>query len=90
MMTIYVFLMEFVGIDDFCLALDQSETSYKLLGGYAAGQVLYRLETDTNDDVVYIVYNPPVGSYDATANRSRVKLPTLHATYQQLRDFDYL
>lgn len=76
-----------VGIDDFCLALDQSETSYKLLGGYAAGQRLYCLETDEN--VLYIVFSPEVGSYNATTNPPRVKLPTLHATQQQLMDFDY-
>lgn len=78
-------------IDDFCLALDQSETSYKLLGGYAAGQRLYCLETDdANENVLYIVFSPEVGSYNATTNPPpRVKLPTLHATQEQLLDFDH-
>ncbi|KAJ0089141.1 hypothetical protein Patl1_32409 [Pistacia atlantica] len=45
-------------IDDLCLAIDQSERSYQLLGDYGAGQHLYHLELDHNE-IMYIVFHPP-------------------------------
>ncbi|KAA8519015.1 hypothetical protein F0562_016211 [Nyssa sinensis] len=72
--------------DDFCLSLDQSERSYQLLGGYAAGQHLYHLESDS-DDIVYIVFCPE-RSY-ATGEPPRVKLPVLHASEEHLMAFEY-
>ncbi|XP_050231480.1 uncharacterized protein LOC126680395 [Mercurialis annua] len=67
--------------DDLCEAImDQSERSYQLLGGYAAGEVLYTLETDAKDESVWIVFCPRTSSVDSP----RVKLPTLNATQQHL------
>ncbi|KAI3776247.1 hypothetical protein L1987_46020 [Smallanthus sonchifolius] len=44
---IYQTQLEFAACnDDMCVAMDHSETSYKLLGGYGAGQHLYWLEMD--------------------------------------------
>ncbi|XP_044487559.1 uncharacterized protein LOC123212461 isoform X2 [Mangifera indica] len=45
-------------IDDLCLAMDQSERSYQLLGDYGAGQYLYHLESDENE-IMHIVFHPP-------------------------------
>ncbi|XVF56303.1 hypothetical protein PTKIN_Ptkin06aG0108200 [Pterospermum kingtungense] len=49
--------------DDLCVTMEQSERSYLLLGGYAAGQHLYHLQADANQ-VMYIVFCPqrPYGS----------------------------
>ncbi|KAL5546917.1 hypothetical protein UlMin_006604 [Ulmus minor] len=70
--------------DDLCVTMDQSERSYQLLGGYAAGQHLYKLETDSNQ-TMYVVFSPP--SY-ANGEPPKVKLPTLNATAQLLEASD--
>ncbi|KAJ4705704.1 hypothetical protein OWV82_022447 [Melia azedarach] len=67
--------------DDMCLAMDQSERSYQLLGDYAAGQHLYHLQSDHNQ-IMYIVFDPR-RSY-ATDNSIKVKLPILNATEHHL------
>ncbi|KAF8398098.1 hypothetical protein HHK36_017024 [Tetracentron sinense] len=72
--------------DDFCLAMDRSERSYQLLGGFAAGQRLYHLESDLNE-TLYIVFCPE-GSY-STGRPIRVKVPTLHATEEHLKACEY-
>ncbi|CAL5422922.1 unnamed protein product [Camellia sinensis] len=77
---------ELEGTDDFCIALDQSERSYQLLGGYAAGQRLYCLESDPND-IIYIVFCPE-RSY-GTGEPPRVKLPTLNASGEHLKEIEY-
>ncbi|KAF0907304.1 hypothetical protein E2562_015805 [Oryza meyeriana var. granulata] len=61
--------------DDLCLTMDGSASSYQLLGNFAAGQQLYRLETTGADGVPSIIFSD---------NRVRVKLPTLSATEQHL------
>lgn len=72
--------------DDFCLTLDQSERSYKLLGGYAAGQRVYCLESDA-DKCLYIVFCPERSS--ATTEQLRVRLPILKASEEHLLEFEY-
>ncbi|CAK9150180.1 unnamed protein product [Ilex paraguariensis] len=79
-------LSQFNGTDDFCLALDQSERSYQLLGGYAAGQLLYYLYSDPSQ-TVYIVFCPE-RSY-GTSKKPRVKLPILHASEEHLMEFEF-
>ncbi|XVE95749.1 hypothetical protein REPUB_Repub02eG0126400 [Reevesia pubescens] len=68
--------------DDLCVTMEQSERSYLLLGGYAAGQHLYHLQTDANQ-VMHIVFSPqrPYGSAQASAPSPspRVRLPILKA-----------
>ncbi|KAK1386747.1 F-box family protein [Heracleum sosnowskyi] len=90
---IYQTQLEFAAcIEDYCLAMDQSEKSYKLLGGYGARQRMYSLDLETDYRVAYIVFCPEgVESYSAVAfaDRPRIKLPNLHATQQQLIDLDY-
>ncbi|KAK8649198.1 hypothetical protein V6N13_129932 [Hibiscus sabdariffa] len=58
--------------DDICVTMDQSERSYLLLGGYAAGQHLYHLQKDS-DEVVYLVFCPqrPDGSAQASGPSPR-------------------
>ncbi|KAF2305402.1 hypothetical protein P3X46_004736 [Hevea brasiliensis] len=68
--------------DDLCLAMDQSERSYQLLGRYGAGQLLYNIEKDPMDGSMCIVFCPRK-SY-ASADPPRVKLPILEATKQHL------
>ncbi|ESR42955.1 hypothetical protein KPL70_018171 [Citrus sinensis] len=68
--------------DDICLAMDQSERSYQLLGDYAAGQQLYHLESDHNQ-IMYIVFDPQ-RSYGSDDKSIKVKLPTLNATEEHL------
>ncbi|KAK4743683.1 hypothetical protein SAY87_009995 [Trapa incisa] len=67
--------------EDLCIAMDRSEKSYQLLGGYAAGQNLYRLQEETSEDAAYIVFSP-----ERTRNGEllRVKLPTLSANEEHL------
>uniref|UniRef100_A0A0E0MJ64 DUF309 domain-containing protein n=1 Tax=Oryza punctata TaxID=4537 RepID=A0A0E0MJ64_ORYPU len=68
--------------DDLCLTMDGSATSYQLLGNFAAGQKLYRLETTTGadgdgDGVPTIIFS-------ASSRLVGVKLPTLSATEHHL------
>lgn len=70
------------GAEDICLAMDQSERSYQLLGDYAAGQQLYHLESDHNQ-IVYIVFDPQ-RSYGSDDKSIKVKLPILNATEEHL------
>lgn len=80
---IYIYIYTNVGTDDLCLTMDQSERSYQLLGGYAAGQHLYRV---SNDDVVgnnvYLVFCPEI--FHNTGEQLRVKIPILQATDDHL------
>ncbi|XP_002278905.4 uncharacterized protein LOC100267181 [Vitis vinifera] len=73
--------------DDFCIAMDQSERSYQLLGGYGAGQRLYHLEGDPNE-IVYIVFSPERSQGTGETPR-RVKLPILNATEEYLMASGY-
>ncbi|GMY35123.1 hypothetical protein FCV25MIE_30365 [Fagus crenata] len=72
--------------DDLCLAMDQSERSYQLLGGYGAGQHLYSLQSDPNQ-IMYIMFCPQ-RSYGANM-APRAKLPILNATNEHLLAFEY-
>jgi hypothetical protein len=66
--------------------MDGSPSSYQLLGNFAAGQQLYRFEADDTDNgASSIIFSV---SDDRTAQEAhhRVKLPTLHATEQNLTD----
>ncbi|EOY08843.1 Protein of unknown function DUF309 - like 1 [Theobroma cacao] len=71
--------------DDLCVTMEQSERSYLLLGGYAAGQHLYHLQADPNQ-VMYIVFCPQrsYGSAQASAPSPRVRLPILQAAERHL------
>ncbi|OMP06509.1 hypothetical protein COLO4_08087 [Corchorus olitorius] len=66
--------------DDICVTMEQSEKSYLLLGGYAAGQHVYHLQTDPNQ-AVYIVFCPQrsYGSAQDLVASPRVRLPILKA-----------
>lgn len=65
--------------------MDRSERSYQLLGGYGAGQNLYRLELD-HDAKIYIVFHPE-RDYMKDVSPPTVKLPTLNATEEHLLNF---
>jgi len=78
--------VDFVGGDDLCLAMYQSERSYQLLGAYAAGQHLYRLQNNPNDDT-YIVFRPQISSY--SGEPQKVKLPTLNAADDHLIAYEF-
>ncbi|KAF5742308.1 hypothetical protein HS088_TW09G00352 [Tripterygium wilfordii] len=67
--------------DDICLLMEQSERSYRLLGGYGAGQRLYSLQSDT-DDVMYIIFCHQ-RSY-SSGEPLKVKLPILNATEEHV------
>ncbi|CAD5321023.1 unnamed protein product [Arabidopsis thaliana] len=78
-------LGEGVCSEDMCLTMDQSDRSYQLLGGYAAGESIYSLETvlDFNNgmsETTSILFSPLHSSSEPT----RVKLPTLTATDKHL------
>ena len=66
-----------------CVAMDQSETSYKLLGGYGAGQHLYWLEIDGSARF-YIVFVPDRSN--TRADKPRVRLPILYASQEHLME----
>ncbi|XP_058737797.1 uncharacterized protein LOC131609969 [Vicia villosa] len=72
--------------DDICVAMDQSERSYQLMGEYAAGKRVYDLELG-RDASVYIVLCLQ-GSNGATET-PRVKLPRLNATSEHLIAYEY-
>ncbi|ESQ52830.1 hypothetical protein EUTSA_v10017145mg [Eutrema salsugineum] len=74
--------------EDMCVTMDQSDRSYQLLGGYAAGESIYSLETvvDFNNgmsETTAILFSPSSSSPEPT----RVKLPTLTATDKHLLAF---
>ncbi|CAL5098502.1 unnamed protein product [Urochloa decumbens] len=82
--------------DELCLTMDGSPASYQLLGDFAAGQQLYRLVEQADDDahddrastsssIVFSVSSDHRAS-QASAVPPTVKLPTLHATEQHLTD----
>ncbi|KAJ9547976.1 hypothetical protein OSB04_020519 [Centaurea solstitialis] len=87
---IYQTQLEFAACnDDMCVAMDQSETSYKLLGGYGAGQHLYWLEMDGSASL-YIVFSPDRSLTDtnANSNKPRVRLPILYASQEHLMELE--
>ncbi|TVU27164.1 hypothetical protein EJB05_29749 [Eragrostis curvula] len=66
--------------DELCLTMDGSPTSYQLLGNFAAGQQLYKMEADA-DGASSIIFSASASSQSVPL---RVKLPALHATEQHL------
>lgn len=85
---IYHTQLEFAACnDDMCVSMDQSETSYKLLGGYGAGQHLYWLEMDGSTSL-YIVFCPDKSI--TTAHQPRVRLPILYASQQHLMELEHI
>ncbi|KAI3772707.1 hypothetical protein L6452_03899 [Arctium lappa] len=86
---IYQTQLEFAACnDDMCVAMDQSETSYKLLGGYGAGQHLYWLEMDGSASL-YIVFSPDRSLTATAANQPRVRLPILYASQEHLMELEH-
>ncbi len=65
-----------------CVAMEQSERSYLLLGGYAAGQHLYHLHTDSNE-ITHIVFSPQ-RSNASSSELQKVRLPILEAREEHL------
>lgn len=68
--------------DDLCITMDQSERSYQLLGGYAAGQQLYRVANDDVGNNFYLVFCPD--KFHSTGEHQRIKIPILRATEDHL------
>ncbi|KAL7097551.1 hypothetical protein ACP275_10G151700 [Erythranthe tilingii] len=60
--------------EDVCVAMDQSEESYQLLGKYAAGERLYHLEIDRNWNA-FIVFCP-----EKYKDPPIIKIPVLEAS----------
>ncbi|KAF8707201.1 hypothetical protein HU200_030448 [Digitaria exilis] len=77
--------------DDMCLTMNGSPTSYQLLGDFAAGRQLYRLKAaaDTGGGVsmsIIFSLSDDDRASEPAAPHTVVKLPTLHATEQNLTD----
>ncbi|KAF8648557.1 hypothetical protein HU200_064598 [Digitaria exilis] len=76
--------------DDMCLTMNGSPTSYQLLGDFAAGRQLYLLKAaDTGDGVsmsIIFSLSDDDRASEPAAPHTVVKLPTLHATEQNLTD----
>lgn len=68
--------------------MDQSERSYQLLGGYAAGERLYHLEIDRSWNA-YIVFCPERYRGKATEPPS-TKIPVLQASEEHMMALEYL
>lgn len=74
--------------EDVCVAMDQSERSYQLLGGYAAGERIYHLEIDRSWNA-FIVFSPE--KYSGTATQPpTIKIPILEASQQHILALEYL
>lgn len=77
----------FAGTEEFCETMDQSERSYQLLGGYAAGEHLYYLELDRHWNA-YIVFSPE--KYRGTqVEPPMIKIPVLVASEKHIMDLEY-
>ncbi|XP_055827003.1 uncharacterized protein LOC129895325 [Solanum dulcamara] len=75
--------------DDICVTMDQSERSYQLLGGFAAGQQLYSLASNNyQDDYCYLVFS--YGKYHENVEQLRIKLPTIDASEENLKELEYI
>ncbi|KAL1548814.1 hypothetical protein AAHA92_17000 [Salvia divinorum] len=72
--------------EEVCVAMDQSEKSYRLLGGYAAGEHLYHLEIDRSWNA-YIVFSPEKYRQRAAAPPT-IKIPRLEASDQHIMELD--
>ncbi|XP_027070641.1 uncharacterized protein [Coffea arabica] len=73
--------------EDLCITMDQSERSYQLLGGYAAGQPLYRVQsTNQLDNSNYIVFCPERNR--GFNGQIRIRLPILQASEDDLMNLD--
>ncbi|XP_071697338.1 uncharacterized protein [Rutidosis leptorrhynchoides] len=84
---IYKTQLEFAACnEDMCVTMDQSETSYKLLGGYGAGQHLYWLEMDASASL-FIVFCPDRSN--TSADQPKVRLPILYASQKHLMELDH-
>ncbi|CAN1139566.1 hypothetical protein LINPERHAP2_LOCUS11352 [Linum perenne] len=73
--------------EDICLAMDQTEISYQLLGGYGAGQQIYSLGKDEQSGEVvgetFLKFLPPTSSTGGV-DTMKLKLPTLDVTHEHL------
>ncbi|KAI4330568.1 hypothetical protein MLD38_028846 [Melastoma candidum] len=69
--------------EDLCIAMDSSERSYQLLGGYGAGQELYQLQIGDEGATYIVFFSERYGGRGGPAPRT--KLPALHATEEHLQ-----
>lgn len=75
------------GTQESCVAMDQSERSYQLLGGYAAGERLYHLEVDRSW-TAYIVFCPDKYR-ERAAEPPCIKIPVLEASQHHMMELEY-
>ncbi|CAI9754775.1 unnamed protein product [Fraxinus pennsylvanica] len=68
--------------EELCLAMDQSERSYQLLGGFAAGQNIYSL--DQNEYIVFCTER-----YHGRSEQPRIKIPVLKASEEHFMELEY-
>ncbi|XP_075508908.1 uncharacterized protein LOC142545545 [Primulina tabacum] len=73
--------------EEFCETMEQSERSYQLLGGYAAGERLYYLELDKNWNA-YIVFSPEK-YHGLQVEPPTIKIPVLEASLKHIMDLEY-
>ncbi|KAH6818628.1 DUF309 domain protein [Perilla frutescens var. frutescens] len=74
--------------EEVCVAMDQSERSYQLLGGYGAGERLYHLEIDRSWDA-YIVFCPDK-YHGRAAEPPSIKIPVLEASQQHMVELEHI
>ncbi|XP_051138955.1 uncharacterized protein LOC127256797 [Andrographis paniculata] len=73
--------------EEHCIAMDGSERSYQLLGGYAAGERIYHLELDNRWNA-HIVFCPD--KYEGTGTEPpSIKIPVLEASEQHILNLEY-
>ncbi|KAL2645202.1 hypothetical protein R1flu_012789 [Riccia fluitans] len=68
--------------DDMCITMDGSEQSYRLLGNFGAGQVLYKLAEEA--DGLHIHFISQRSGEFVALHPSRVKVPVLQAEEEDL------
>ncbi|KAH0457454.1 hypothetical protein IEQ34_012769 [Dendrobium chrysotoxum] len=72
--------------DDLCIAMDGSEVSYRLLGSFAAGQKLYKVD-HSPEGLPCIIFTS--SRHHVLDKFSMVKVPTLDASKEHLEAFQY-
>lgn len=81
-----VSLVQNAGSDDICITMDGSEQSYRLLGNFGAGQVLYKLAEEGDGLHIHFISqrsSTAPGEF-AALSPIRVKVPVLQAAEEDL------
>lgn len=68
--------------------MDQLERSYQLHSGFMVRQKLYCLDSNYQDNYNWLIFSS--GKYHDSVEHHRIKLPTIDASKENIKELEYI